>query len=411
MNGINNQSSIRSEASIERAPRRLRLRSAVIALAVGCALPCIVGTAPAMAKFGIASFSNTVIKQNGKPATQAGSHPWEAVTSMTFTARKNGLPTENVKNVVVKLPPGLIGNPTSAPRCEISELDVGACPVDSQIGTLGLTILGGSSPTVEPLYNLVPPQGEPAEFGANILLVNSYLDISVRTGSDYGLTVTTSHIPTLLPINGITVTLWGVPADPSHDADRVCPSGASPCSSSGPLTPFLTDPTSCTGPLTASLTTDSWQHGKNVTATSQSPGMKGCNREQFNPSFTAQPDTKVADSPMGLDTDLHVPQAPPNPNGVATPDVKKAVVDLPAGVSINPSAANGLKACTQQQFGLRQRQRAHVPECVEDRVCGDRFADPERSPGGVDLARSAEEQPVRVVARDLRGHRVRRGAD
>ena len=360
MNGINNQGPMRAQASIDRAPRRLRLRSALIALAVGCTLPCIVGTAPAMAKFGIASFSNTVIKQNGKPATQAGSHPWEAVTSMTFTARKNGLPTENVKNVVVKLPPGLIGNPTSAPRCEISQLDVGACPVDSQIGTLGLTILGGSSPMVDPLYNLVPPQGEPAEFGANVLLVNSYLDISVRTGSDYGLTVTTSHIPTLLPINGITVTLWGVPADPSHDADRVCPSGASPCSSTAPLTPFLTLPTSCTGALTASLTTDSWQHSKNVTATSQSLGMKGCNREQFNPSFTAQPDTKVADSPMGLDTDLHVPQAPPNPNGLATPDVKKAVVNLPAGVSINPSAANGLKACTQQQFALHN---ANEPRC------------------------------------------------
>ena len=74
-----------------------------------------------------------------------------------------------------------------------------------------------------PLYNLVPPAGQPAQFGANILLANSFLDVSVRTGSDYGLTTTSSNISALLPLIEITVALWGVPADPSHDVERTCP--------------------------------------------------------------------------------------------------------------------------------------------------------------------------------------------
>ena len=94
-----------------------------------------------------------------------------------------------------------------------------SCPGSSQVGQLTVTLASGSQ--TEPLYNIQPPPGEPAQFGANILLANSFLDVSVvNTPHGYALRTTSSNISGLLPLVEITVTLWGVPADPNHDVDR-----------------------------------------------------------------------------------------------------------------------------------------------------------------------------------------------
>ena len=98
----------------------------------------------------------------------------------------------------------------------------------------------------------------------------------MRTGSDYGLTTTSSNLSTLLPLVGITATLWGVPADSSHDAVRTCPNFVSPCPSTGAQTPLLTLPTSCTANLKSTLSADSWQTpGVFSSASSDAAGTTG----------------------------------------------------------------------------------------------------------------------------------------
>ena len=351
MNPIEKETSVRADASINSTPRLRQARRGLLTLALGCALLATVGAAPAMASFGITSFSNTLTNQDTTPDTQAGSHPYDMTTSMTFTQQSSGAVSENVKDVSVGLPPGLIGNPNATPKCPVTQLDSSSCPAATQVGELTITINlgGGNSPISEPLYNLVPPAGMAAQFGANILVVNTYLDVSVRTGSDYGLATTSSNISTLLPLTGISVTLWGVPAEQNG-------SGA-------PLTPLLTLPTSCTGPLTSTLSADSWQSpGDFTTASSASGAVTGCGKLSFDPSITAQPDTTVADSPAGVDVDVHVPQAPDDPNALATPDVKSATVTLPQGFSLSPSRADGLQACSQAQFGLNNSSEPSCPD-------------------------------------------------
>jgi len=336
MNQIEKETPVRSNAGNDQRQRcwRRRARAGLLALVGGCALLAGVGVAPAMASgpFGVAGFSNAVLNADGTPATQAGSHPYEMVTSVAFSG------ADNVKDVVVGLPPGLIGNPNAVPRCPISELSNGTCSAASEVGAL--TITGPSLSFTEPLYNLVSPTGQPAQFGANILLANSFLDITVRTGSDYGLTTTSANVSPLLGVlTGIQVTLWGVPAELNG-------SGA-------PDTPLLTLPTSCTGPLTSTLSADPWDHpGQYLTATSVIPGMTGCDRLAFSPSISVQPDTTVADSPAGLNVDVHVPQAPDDANALATSDLQNATVTLPSGMAVNPAAADGLQACSEAQFGL-----------------------------------------------------------
>jgi hypothetical protein len=398
MNQIDKEAPVRPDAGINpMRRRRLQARKGLVAFVLSCAVLAAVGAGPAMANIGIADFSNAVVGPDGTtPATQAGSHPYEMITNMSFDTDANGNPTDNVRDVKVGLPPGLVGNPNAAARCPVNELNNSGgfgfglgCPADAQVGQLTVVISGGFGLTV-PLYNIVPPAGKPAQFGANILLANSFLDVTVNTGSDYGLTTTSSNVSALLPLVGLKVALWGVPADPSHDADRVCANGTTPCSTEAPRTPLLTLPTACTGPLTTTLAADAWDvpQGDFVHSTSTMPAVTGCDTLSFHPSITAQPDTTAADSPSGLDVDLHVPQAPNDPTALATPDVKTASVTLPPGFTLSPSAADGLQACSEAQFGL---DTASEPTCPNASKIGTAEIDspiqPDPLVGGIYLAR------------------------
>ena len=197
MNQIDKETSVRPDASINPRQRgRSQARRGLLALLLGCALLATVGATPAMASFSVSSFSNTLINQDmtlGHPGRRAPLR--DGHEHRLLAAGESGAPTENVKDVAVGLPPGLIGNPNATPRCPVTPARLEHLPSRRHrlaSLTVTLNVGGGDSPISEPLYNVVPPAGMPAQFGANILLVNAYLDVSVRTGSDYGLTTTTT---------------------------------------------------------------------------------------------------------------------------------------------------------------------------------------------------------------------------
>jgi hypothetical protein len=430
MNEIEKEAPVRSDASMDHTPRSVlwHVRAAALALVSGFALLASVSTAPAMASvtppicpgspnpnFCVTSFSNVLSNQDGTATTQAGSHPYQMVTSLTFstfpsTSPNNpGLPTQNVKDVVVNLPPGLVGDPNAVPRCSVGDLDAVKCSPDSQVGVLSLSTDAAGDPALGspyPLYNMVPPAGEPAEFGADVALVDSFLDVTVRTGratpsstaqpGDYGLTTTSSNISAASPIASIVVTLWGTPADPGHDNVRECPGFTTPCPSTAPLTPLLALPTTCTQSLTTTATVDSWQAPgepfspkpyTSVDAGGNVVGVTGCSKLSFNPSLSVQPDTTTADSPTGLDVDIHVPQSPDTESSLATPDLKTAVVTLPTGTVVSASAADGLQACSESQFGWGN---ASEPTCPNASKIGSAEIDspiqPDPLVGGIYLA-------------------------
>ena len=83
----------------------------------------------------------------------------------------------------------------------------------------------------------------------------------------------------------------------------------------------------------------------------ESPPVTGCDLLRFEPSMTAQPDTQTADSPTGLNFDLKVPQAAETQGALATPPLRNATVVMPAGMTVDPSAAGGLEACSESQIG------------------------------------------------------------
>jgi hypothetical protein len=165
--------------------------------------------------------------------------------------------------------------------------------------------------------------------------------------------------------------LWGVPADSSHDAQRGSEygchqSGASEqfvpgeeeCSGGGfaaneNAVPYLVNPTQCTSePLEAELVgVESWE-GETVPSQHANMGpFTGCESLQFAPTFSVAPEQTQATTPTGYEVDLRVPQTE-GAEGLATPDLKGAVVKMPAGVVLSPSAATGLESCSEAQVGL-----------------------------------------------------------
>jgi hypothetical protein len=170
----------------------------------------------------------------------------------------------------------------------------------------------------------------------------------------------------------------------------------------GPIRPFLTTETDCNPAPVTTAWVDVYQRpgafsaeGDPVlsaanpadepwtVATSQSPSITGCASLPFAPSIDFRPTSSAADGASGLAVDLSIPQNNDSPASVAadpglprdhpdfdpaggapghwrsaagraTAHLKDTVVTLPAGVSVNPSAATGLQACPDGVVGVRQ---------------------------------------------------------
>jgi hypothetical protein len=202
-----------------------------------------------------------------------------------------------------------------------------------------------------PVFNLEPDPGHVATLAASLLVATIPIQIDlVDNNGTYQLTATISDISSLLNLAGTQLTLWGVPGDPSHNAQR-CNQISQQCGIAygASITPFMTNPTNCSGgALTTTLSVDSWQGGS-ASGSAQQAAPTGCSNLSFKPTVSASPDTSQADTPAGYDVNVGVPQNS-DPYGLATPDVQNVSIKLPSGVALSPAVANGLVGCTDGQF-------------------------------------------------------------
>lgn len=306
--------------------------------------------------FGVEAFTVVAIDAASDPDSTAGSRPYELVTRVTLPhgeVRGAAGAAALAKDVLAELPPGLVGNPTAVEQCPTRLAEERRCSGDSQVGVLKVQS-AGPQPNFfnSQIFSVTPAKGSPARFGGQInLSTNAYIDASVRTGEDYGIDAGSFNIPTISNPFAFEIRLWGIPADPAHDSQRWC-GNVSPCSAGTPEKPFLRNPTSCAGPLKARVKVSSYNlPGTFFTRGFEMPAITGCNQLEFEPTLEARPTSGTADSPTGLHVDLHVPQNE-DPDELATPDLRDAVVKLPPGLTLNPSAAAGLEGCAPGQFGL-----------------------------------------------------------
>jgi hypothetical protein len=362
---------------------RCRFLAGTVAVAV-----LAVFTPAAWAGFGFPAEGGleiAITNQNGTPDLQAGSHPFAYTTSLAVNTEdregKTAPADGDVKDVEVSLPPGLVGDPLATAQCTQQEFRANftenllefkeSCPDASQIGILEANF--GGLKFYPEVYNLVPQQGYPAEFGFRVLGVPVVIVPRVRTGSDYGVTATLVDLPDAFTITASKLTLWGVPADPGHDSERGPCWGSTgyfsgvkdggECPTSGISRPFLSLPTSCSGPLQFSARVDSYENpGVYSEAKTTTPALTGCEKLGFAPDVVAQPEPAQAASPSGLSVEIQVPQTYDNSAGLAESNLKDTTVTLPAGVAVNPSAGGGLAGCSEEQFALHNASEPVCPD-------------------------------------------------
>lgn len=381
----------------------VRLRIRLVVLGILCVASALV-TVPAVARarpFGIEQFSvkttvaEKVAERNGfrvvnRPYAfaQAGGHPSGLTTTIVFDTEEYNhgpndefhsvVPTQDPKDVVVDIPPGLIGDPLATPRCSLVNVTdkQARCPTDTQVGTIRTRFGEEEKEALGPIYNVVPEAGQSAEFAlvtqGAIFLAEGHLVRSGPAGPDgrpapYDITVVSNGIPGV-EIPELEVTFWGTPAETQNDWLRglscsrpnekqaLCglfTSGGGEQSGVAAV-PFLTMPTDCSeGAETATVRADSWEHPGHVQEgryenyvekSATMPAVTGCNLLKFEPEIGVDPDTLLADAPVGLGVNVVVPQNE-EPGALATPHLRKATVTLPLGMSISPSIVDGIQAC------------------------------------------------------------------
>jgi hypothetical protein len=335
--------------------------------------------------FGVEGYELTPESAGGGVDTQAGSHPFQTVLSVSLnqTAESqtgfgliSAAPVALARDLSFKLPPGLIGNPAPFTRCTDVQFlaAVNECPASSIVGVAVATADDAAHDGIvsftQPLYNLEPNMGEPARFGFEPIGPETpvYIDTAVRSGSDYGITTRISQLTQAAGLLSSVISFWGVPGESSHDATRGvnCLAGVEAQGPCEPLDesdppPFFTLPSSCTGqPLLSEVELDSWDDPGSFLdvhtgegANAPLPTLDGCAKLPFEPSVDVSTDATQASSPAGFDVDVHVPQgADLDAEALAPAEPKDITIALPAGVSVDPSGTDGLEACSEGQFGL-----------------------------------------------------------
>jgi hypothetical protein len=333
-------------------------RQIAIAALCASALVAVVGAAPASAAFGLHDLDITFTNSDGSTATQAGSHPYAFTTEFAVNVKEEGgieVPDEGLKDILAELPPGLLANPTAVPQCSAADFAIEpgtACPNASAIGFFDLTFGFGEPGSVKvPVFNLTPPPGSVARFGFRALRVPVVIDGSINSHPPYNAFASSRNTNGSAFFYRGALTLWGNPASPLHDAERgscVSTEASDNCPVGIDEKPFTLLPRSCTGPLETKIKARSWFHPeiwREYFPTSE--GMSGCSKLPFSPEIDSQLSSGEASSPSGLAFNLDIP-APglDDPDGVAASDIKKTVVTLPEGVTVNPSQAEGLLACS-----------------------------------------------------------------
>ncbi len=311
--------------------------------------------------------------------TQAGGHIPYGITDFkvaTVGALPAQAPTSVVTHIRTDVAPGLATNPTAVAQCSMTEFGEpgsgrelpksgffieSACKEETKLGINNVTVYAGAAGDLAltgTVYNLVQPTGRASEFGVALKLPKPFTEAvlfeklkgsnpAVEKGQYYAHTLIEGDVE------------WGkeekgTNAGDYHDYFEIEVSPALPLISSR-LTfegrnggNFLTNATSCPGNNTTTLRLTDAEKTTVSRPYTTPVGLENCGLVPFEPSFSLSPETTASDAPNGFSTQVGVAQhsGATELNGS---QLKTAVIKLPEGMTLDPSAAAGLTACTESQ--------------------------------------------------------------
>jgi hypothetical protein len=344
---------------------------------------------PQAACFGLESVEATLSAPAGSahPATRAGAHPdltltFEVKTDPESDPNPVGLKDSwaATRNIRFELPPGFVGDPNvlgPPQQCTAAELSRGIaaeCPNGSQVGVSKIFAHDLNSAFTEPVYMMQPPGGDVvARLGTVAGTFPTFIDFKVRSESDYGIVAEIVDATAEGRLIRVETRTWGIPAHESHDTERCTPGEVfvEGCIVSEPRPPgslplpFLSNPTRCNAPLSLSASVASWPFPDVFDTKSVAfPPIKDCEKLPFGPDLSIAPTNRRAGAPTGLDVTLRVPR--PEGFDVLEPSQTRDVkVLLPAGVAINPGAADGLDTCSESEVKFGERVAARCPDAAK----------------------------------------------
>lgn len=338
---------------------------------------------PALAAFDLQELDVTFEEEDGTQPLQAGSHPFSMSTSLgvtTFSTVEGNVPEGELRDLTLNQVPGFVGSQTAVPTCSQADFNKRfetrpACPDDTAVGYAAVEAEFEVIPLDKagaffhvPVYNLDPPPGVAAQLGFIVLNVPVTINVRVADEPPFNLIAELRNVPQAVLLYRSKVILWGNPADEAHDSLRgdclgeVANTSLAPVSLGiCPVDPpeeraFLTLPRACQGPLNTVFEAIDWAGvpAKGIIPThdaTETKGIQGCEALDFGADISAQPSSASASSPTGLDFGMSVDDPGlVDPDERAQADIRKVVATLPAGMTLNPSAANGLEACSLAQY-------------------------------------------------------------
>ncbi len=382
---------------------RVKLRILLFASALLCALA--LSASAAYASFGIETFVavncnvETCAEQKVGPFsfpkepnpteekkegfTQAGGRVPFGITHFKVNTTgpvgeqiPDGAPVTHIRTDVA---PGLATNPQAVPQCSKEEFGTvelvkgsGAfpeptCSEATEIGVnkvvVYVALAGKDAPLEGTVYNLVPDEGHASEFGVAVSLAplgkpgvfaHTLIKGNVEWGKGSALD------PKFIGS--------GTNAGDYHDYFEIEVSPALPLVASrlvffgnenqetGKPDDFITNATSCPGNSTTTLRLeDEGGLAPNPGPTRRKRShLENCGAVPFEQGFKLTPATLVQDQPDGFTTEVTVHHE--REAEIDNSEVKSVTVTLPEGMTLNPSAAAGLTACTPAQARIHSSE-------------------------------------------------------
>ncbi len=328
--------------------------------------------------FGVTDFQIATFEE-GNPAKTPGAYPTK-------------VPTSIVTHLRTDVAPGLATNPFAVEQCSAAAFGdkeavpgsgfyaAPTCGAESEIGNNKVTVYAGSTAKDVPLegavYNLVPEEGLASEFGVALKIPIPLSGGALKGGFEKaeaeGAVPGVGGFPSLAEqkfaeeqqyfahtlIKGNVE--WGQQPNGTnvgdyHDYFEIDVSPELPLirsrlvffgTSGGD---FITNATSCPGHNTTTLKMTDEEKAVVKKEFTTPIGLNGCGLVPFDPTFalSAGAGESGSDQPDGISTSVGVPH---NPSAaIDSSQLKTASVKLPPGMTLNPSAAAGLTACTPDQ--------------------------------------------------------------
>jgi hypothetical protein len=299
--------------------------------------------------------------------TQAGGRVPFGITDFklqTTGSYPDKVPTSIATHLRTDVAPGLATNPFAVPQCSLANFGTtetspgsGAFPppkcAGSELGTNEVTVwlgpeVNADAPLSGTVYDLEPEEGLASEFGVAINL-KPLLGVEV-----FAHTLIKGNVE------------WGQQANGTnqgdyHDYFEIDVSPHLPLIRSRLIFEgtrggnFITNATSCPGHNTTTLKLTDLEKTTVKNEFTTPIGLDGCDKVPFEPSLAVTPGTTAFDQPDEITTDVSIPQVPSAAVGNA--QLKTASVTLPEGMTLNPSAAAGLAACTPAQARIHSAEK------------------------------------------------------